>query len=178
MFGLEVLLEYVQRHLQMSGSRTSVAQDIKGFRYQLWNLFRTIRAAVPFRYRFGESQLVHGVEQAAPFFSGSGVDLTRDEEHRDRVTLSDGQPGGRVGDAGTRRHAAHAHLSWRPSIAVGHECSRLFVPYEDVLYFRMPIQRIVNCHRVRARDSKHNLHAMANERFHDELTAGHDGVRC
>src|SRR5207245_3543037 len=105
----------------MSGSTPPAAQDVKGFADPFGNLRRIIRVAVSFRYRFGESQLVHGVEQAAPFFSGSGVNLTRDEEHWDRITLSDSQSGGCVGHAGTRRHAAYAHFSCRPGVAIGHQ---------------------------------------------------------
>ena len=67
----------------MSSSGPSLTQRLKCLRNALRNLFRRFRTAVPFGERFGECQLVHGVEQTAPFFSGSGVNLAGDQEHGD-----------------------------------------------------------------------------------------------
>jgi len=41
---------------------------------------------------------------------------------------------------------------------------------------RMPIKRIVNRHGVRARYSKHNLDASANQTLHEELSTSQQGI--
>src|SRR5207302_11001108 len=139
-----LLLEEVQRHLQMSCSRPAAGQRAKGLRNGLRNFLWIVGAAVPFGNRPGERQLIHSVEQTAPPSCRLGVDLTGDEENGNRVAMRDSQPGGGVGYPGPRRNAAYAWLSRRPCVAVCHQCCRLFVPHENMLDPRMPIERVVN----------------------------------
>src|SRR5437660_1128497 len=101
------------------------------------------------------------------------MDLARDEENRYRIKLRDGETRGSIGHAGPGRDTAHAELSRGPRVAVGHQCSGLFLTHEDVLDLRMAIQRVVNRHRVRAWNSKHDLDAVSRQIFNNELAASH-----
>src|SRR6266850_3626418 len=172
-FKLELLLEEVQRQFQMSGSPPAASQHAKGVRNGLRNFLGIVGAAVPFGNRPGECQLIHSVEQTAPPSRHLGMNLTGNEENRNRVAMRDSQSGGGVGYAWPRRNAAYAWLSRRPCVAVCHQGCRLFVTHENMLELRVPIERVVNCHGMCARYSKDHLDAVPNETLDNELTTSH-----
>lgn len=55
-----------------------------------------------------------------------------------------GNAGDRVGGSRTRGHQYGTWFSGRSGIAVGHMDRRLLVPYQNVLDFVLPEQRIIN----------------------------------
>src|SRR5947207_690026 len=101
------------------------------------------------------------------------MNLTGDKENRNRVSVRDSQTGGSVSHARTRRDATHPQLSCRSCVTVGHQRRGLFMTDEDVLDLRVPVERVVNRHRMCAWYSKHNLDAILSETFNDELAASH-----
>src|SRR5437773_4660683 len=113
------------------------------------------------------------MEQAAAQFGGFGVDLTGDEENRNRISVRDCQPRCGVGDAGPAGYATHAYPSRRPSIAICHQSSRFLVPHKDMLDLRVPVKRVVECECMCARHAEDDLNAVLDETLHEKLGAGH-----
>src|SRR5690349_8102129 len=97
------------------------------------------------------------------------MDLARDEKNWNRVVVCDSQPGCSVSHAWPRRDAAHAQLSGRSCITIGHQSGRLLMTHEDVFDLWVAIKRIVNRHRMRAWYSKHDTDAVLSQTRDNEF---------
>jgi hypothetical protein len=97
--------------------------------------------------------------------------LSGEHDHRDGIHVGGGDPGNRVGDAGSRGDQADADLLRGPRVAVGGVHRALLVAHEHVAHLVLLEQLVVDEQDGAARVAEHVLDALFLEAAHHDFGA-------
>ena len=103
-----------------------------------------------------------------------GAHLAGDGQHRDAVELGVGDGGDQVGGPGPAGGHADADLAGGAGVALGGEPAALLVPRQDHAdLVAEPGQGLVQRHARPARIGKNRIHAVVDQRLHDDIGPAH-----
>ncbi len=102
-----------------------------------------------------------------------GRHLPGDDDERDRIAQGVGEPGDRIGGAGTGGDQHAADLAGRARIALGRVHGALLVPHQDVRDLLLLEQRIVDRQHRAPGIAEQVLDPLVGERLDHHFRAGH-----
>ena len=100
-----------------------------------------------------------------------GCDLPGDDDHRNRIHISIGDPGDGIGRARPGGDQHHPRLARRSRITLGSMCRTGFVADQDVANAVVAEQCIINGQHRAAGVAEHEFDALANQTFHQDFGA-------
>ena len=133
----------------------------------------------PLRHRRdGVELVVHLVEQAHVLADPALGNLSRDHEDGRRCRIRGGEARRGVEEARPRHDQGDAEVAARPRVAVGHVRRGLLVTRGDEPDARLLAERGHGAVELDAREPEDHAHALAMERGHQGLPAGHPRHRA
>ncbi len=157
---------HVLRKEQRGWTRTAPGHRLERLAEQCRNLPGPARRTTPIRHRPEDSLEIDLVIIATLAIERVGVDLTREQEDRDRVGPAFGDSRQRIGRAGAGRRADDSRPARDPRVAIRGEGAGLLVADQDRANGARSADRVVNRRRVRARHPEQIAHSMTSQSVH------------